>query len=155
MKHGNLEPEENVMKPTENYEQLLQRFTKRVVQLEEEQETVRQAHEKWLKLNTDLERLEGSIQAVEYLAFGKLPHDGNHGGMKDHKPSEQPMPVVITGSGVPGADVSDFGPGVLPENISIDTKEGTVTVGEGSILSSGMGSDHITINTGTDGTITL
>ena len=87
MKHGNLEPEENVMKPTENYEQLLQRFTKRVVQLEEEQETVRQAHEKWLKLNTDLERLEGSIQAVEYLAFGKLPHDGNHDGMKDHKPS--------------------------------------------------------------------
>jgi len=150
MKHGNLEPEENVMKPTENYEQLLQRFTKRVVQLEEEQEKVRLSHEKWLKLNTDLERLEGSIQAVEYLAFGKLPHDGNHGGMKDHKP----MPVVITGE-VPGVDISDFAPGVIPENISIDTTEGTVTVGEGSILSSGMGSDQITINTGTDGTVTL
>jgi len=153
MKHGNLEPEENVMKPTENYEQLLQRFTKRVVQLEEEQEKVRLSHEKWLKLNTDLERLEGSIQAVEYLAFGKLPHDGNHGGMKDHKPSE-PMPVVITGE-MPGVDISDFAPGVIPENISIDTTEGTVTVGEGSILSSGMGSDQITINTGTDGTVTL
>ena len=153
MKHGNLEPEENVMKPTENYEQLLQRFTKRVVQLEEEQEEVRLSHEKWLKLNTDLERLEGSIQAVEYLAFGKLPHDGNHGGMKDHKPSE-PMPVVITGE-MPGVDISDFAPGVIPENISIDTTEGTVTVGEGSILSSGMGSDQITINTGTDGTVTL
>ena len=150
MKHGNLEPEENVMKPTENYEQLLQRFTKRVVQLEEEQEEVRLSHEKWVKLNTDLERLEGSIQAVEYLAFGKLPHDGNHGGMKDHKP----MPVVITGE-VPGVDISDFAPGVIPENISIDTTEGTVTVGEGSILSSGMGSDQITINTGTDGTVTL
>ncbi len=153
MKHGNLEPEENVMKPTENYEQLLQRFTKRVVQLEEEQEEVRLSHEKWVKLNTDLERLEGSIQAVEYLAFGKLPHDGNHGGMKDHKPSE-PMPVVITGE-MPGVDISDFAPGVIPENISIDTTEGTVTVGEGSILSSGMGSDQITINTGTDGTVTL
>ena len=150
MKHGNLEPEENVMKPTENYEQLLQRFTKRVVQLEEEQEKVRLSHEKWLKYNKELERLEGSIQAVEYLAFGKLPHDGNHGGMKDHKP----MPVVITGE-VPGVDISDFAPGVIPENISIDTTEGTVTVGEGSILSSGMGSDQITINTGTDGTVTL
>tara|TARA_B100000902_G_scaffold394533_1_gene451063 strand:- start:630 stop:1079 length:450 start_codon:yes stop_codon:yes gene_type:complete len=149
MKHGNLEPEENVMKPTENYEQLLQRFTKRVVQLEEEQEEVRLSHEKWVKLNTDLERLEGSIQAVEYLAFGKLPHDGNHGGMKDHKP----MPVVITGE-VPGVDVSDFAPGVLPENISIDTTEGTVTVGEGSVISSGIGTDDIIVNTG-DGTITL
>ena len=153
MKHGNLEPEENVMKPTENYEQLLQRFTKRVVQLEEKQESVRLAHEEWLKLNTDLERLEGSIQAVEYLAFGKLPHDGNHGGMKDHKPAE-PMPVVITGSGVPGADVSGFGPGVFPEDISIDTTEGTVTLGEGSVISSAMGTDEIIINTG-DGTVTI
>ena len=33
-----------------------------------------------------LERLEGSIQAIEYCAFGKLPGDGNHNGMKDHKP---------------------------------------------------------------------
>ena len=33
-----------------------------------------------------LERLEGSIQAIEYCAFGKLPGDGNHDGMKDHKP---------------------------------------------------------------------
>ena len=76
------------------------------------------------------------------------------GGMKDHKPTEQ-MPVVITGSGVPGADVSDFGPGVFPEKIEINTTEGTVTVGEGSVISSGMGSDHITINTGNDDPITL
>ena len=93
MKHGNLEPEETVMKPTENYEQLLQRFTKRVIQLEEKQEKVRQAHEEWLKYNKELERLEGSIQAVEYLAFGKLPHYGNNDVMKDDTAS---MTVVIT-----------------------------------------------------------
>ena len=34
----------------------------------------------------DLTRLEGSLQAIEYLAYGKLPGDGNHDGMKDHKP---------------------------------------------------------------------
>ena len=151
MKHGNLEPEETVMKPTESYEQLLQRFTKRVIQLEEKQEKVRQAHEEWLKYNKELERLEGYIQAVEYLAFGKLPHDGNHDGMKDHKPAS--MPVVITGE-VPGTDVSDFGPGLVPEDISIDTTQGTVTVGEGGIISSGFGTENISITTN-DGTITL
>ena len=130
MKHGNLEPEETVMKQTENYEQLLQRFTKRVIQLEEKQEKVRQAHEEWLKYNKELERLEGSIQPVEYLAFGKLPHDGNHDGMKDHTPS---MPVVIT---------------------TQDEPPTTFTIGEGSIISSGMGSDDITITTN-DGTIKL
>lgn len=153
MKHGNLEPEENVLKPTESYEQLLKRFTKRVIQLEEKQEKVRQAHEEWLKYNKELERLEGSIQVVEYLSFGKLPLDGNHGGMKDHKPQEDPMPVVITGE-VPGTDVSDFGPGLVPEDISIDTTEGTVTVGEGGVISSGFGTDRITVTTD-DGTITL
>ena len=130
MKHGNLEPEENVLKTTESYEQLLQRFTKRVIQLEEKQEKVRQAHEEWLKYNKELERLEVSIQAVEYLAFGKLPHDGNHDGMKDHTPS---MPVVITTEEKPPT---------------------TFTIGEGGIISSGLGSDDITITTN-DGTITL
>ena len=62
------------MKPTESYEQLLERFQKRIYQLQER------------KVERDLTRVEGSLQAVEYLAFGKLPHDGNHDGMKDHKP---------------------------------------------------------------------
>ena len=75
------------MKTTENYEQLLQRFTKRVNQLETEQQSLRPAYDRWLELNTQLERLEGSIQAIEYCAFGKLPGDGNHYGMKDHKPT--------------------------------------------------------------------
>ena len=39
-----------------------------------------------IKIQKDLTRLEGSLQAIEYLAYGKLPGDGNHGGMKDHKP---------------------------------------------------------------------
>ena len=74
------------MKKTENYEQLLQRFTKRVTQLETEQEGLRSAYDRWMELDKQLERLEGSIQAIEYCAFGKLPGDGNHDGMKDHKP---------------------------------------------------------------------
>ena len=74
------------MKTTENYEQLLQRFTKRVNQLETEQEGLRSAYDRWMELDKQLERLEGSIQAIEYCAFGKLPGDGNHDGMKDHKP---------------------------------------------------------------------
>ena len=75
------------MKQTENYEQLLARFTKRIVQLDKRQLELEDAHLEYIKLDRDLDRLQGSIQAVEYLAYGKLPHDGNHGGMKDHKPA--------------------------------------------------------------------
>ena len=63
------------MKPTENYEQLLKRFNKRITQVDPE----------------DKERisyLKGCIDTVEYLMTGKLPNDGNHDGMKDHKPKE-------------------------------------------------------------------
>tara|TARA_R100001594_G_scaffold28024_1_gene53170 strand:+ start:673 stop:930 length:258 start_codon:yes stop_codon:yes gene_type:complete len=73
------------MKETENYEQLLYRFTKRVEQLQGEQLEVVDAYHRWIELDRQLERLEGSIQAIEYVAFGKLPHDGNHEGMKNHK----------------------------------------------------------------------
>ena len=38
------------------------------------------------KVELDLSRVEGSLQCIEYLAYGKLPHDGNHTGMKDHRP---------------------------------------------------------------------
>ena len=75
------------MKQTENYEQLLARFTKRIVQLDKRQLELEDAHLEYIKLDRALDRLQGSIQAVEYLAYGKLPHDGNHGGMKDHKPA--------------------------------------------------------------------
>ena len=62
------------MKTTENYEQLLARFTKRIAQVDPE----------------DKERvsyLKGCIDTVEYLMTGRLPRDGNHDGMKDHSPS--------------------------------------------------------------------
>ena len=76
------------MKQTENYEQLLERFYKRTTQLEKRQVELEDAYQEYMQLDRDLDRLQGSIQAVEYLAYGKLPHDGNHGGMKDNKPKE-------------------------------------------------------------------
>ena len=76
------------MKQTENYEQLLERFYKRTTQLEEKQVELEAAYQEYMQLDRDLDRLQGSIQAIEYLAYGKLPGDGNHGGMKDHKPRE-------------------------------------------------------------------
>ena len=76
------------MKQTENYEQLLERFYKRTTQLEEKQVELESAYQEYMQLDRDLDRLQGSIQAIEYLAYGKLPGDGNHGGMKDHKPRE-------------------------------------------------------------------
>ena len=39
------------MKPTENYEQLLTRFTKRVAQLEAEQAELDPAYERWIELD--------------------------------------------------------------------------------------------------------
>ena len=77
------------MKDTENYEQLLERFYKRTAQLEGRQSELEDAYQEYVKLNVDLDRLKGSIQAIEYCAYGKLPHDGNHGGMADHQPREE------------------------------------------------------------------
>ena len=74
------------MKQTENYEQLLERFNKRTAQLSERADELYGAYTKYVQIQKDLERLQGSLQAVEYLAYGKLPGDGNHDGMKDHKP---------------------------------------------------------------------
>ena len=74
------------MKQTENYEQLIQRFTKRTMQLVARQDEIKGWYEEYVKIENDLKRLEGSMQAIEYLAFGKLPGDGNHDGMKDHEP---------------------------------------------------------------------
>ena len=62
------------MKTTENYEQLLARFTKRLAQTNPE----------------DKERvsyLKGCQDTIIYLMTGRLPNDGNHDGMKNHKPS--------------------------------------------------------------------
>ena len=74
------------MKTTETNQQLLERFNKRIKQLSEEQGKLDQAYERWLELDKQLTRLEGSKQAIEYLEYGKLPNDGQHTGMEDHAP---------------------------------------------------------------------
>ena len=74
------------MKPTESSEQLIQRFTKRTMQLTARKQELQEAYDEYVKLEKDLTRLEGSMQAIEYVAYGKMPGDGNHGGMKDHNP---------------------------------------------------------------------
>lgn len=76
------------MKQTENYEQLLERFNKRTQQLTDRANELHPAYAEYIRIQGDLDRLVGSIQAVEYLAYGKLPIDGNHDGMKNHKPVE-------------------------------------------------------------------
>ena len=65
------------MKPTESSEQLIQRFTKRTMQLSQRKQELQSAYDEYVKLERDLTRLEGSMQAIEYVAFGKLPGDGN------------------------------------------------------------------------------
>ena len=74
------------MKETENYEQLIERFNKRTDQLIIRREQLQPMYDEYVQIERDLERLKGSLQAVEYLAFGKLPGDGNHDGMKHHMP---------------------------------------------------------------------
>ena len=74
------------MKPTESYEQLIERFNKRIDQLSTRLAEIEEPYKEYVKIQDDLQRLQGSLQVAEYLAYGKLPMDGNHGGMKDHKP---------------------------------------------------------------------
>ena len=79
------------MKKTESYDQLLKGFQKRVPELQERLREIREEEipnllDEERKVELDLSRVEGSLQCIEYLAFGRLPHDGNHGGMKDHQP---------------------------------------------------------------------
>ena len=71
------------MKQTENYEQLLERFTKRSKQVAEQipMNTVEAEKQK-----EQLDYLRGCKDTIEYLMTGRLPRDGNHDGMKDHKP---------------------------------------------------------------------
>jgi len=69
------------MKQTENLQQLMERFTKRLNQTNPE----------------DKERvsyLKGCIDTVDYLATGKLPNDGNHDGMKNHRPRHSDLDAL-------------------------------------------------------------
>jgi len=76
------------MKPIESNEQLLQRFTKRTIELQGKLEELRPAYEEYIKCERSIARLEGSIQVVKYITLGELPKDGNHDGMKDHNPNK-------------------------------------------------------------------
>ena len=69
------------MKQTENLQQLMERFTKRLNQTNP----------------NDKERvsyLKGCIDTVDYLATGKLPNDGNHDGMKNHRPRHSQLDAL-------------------------------------------------------------
>tara|TARA_Y100000114_G_scaffold55829_1_gene51102 strand:- start:568 stop:846 length:279 start_codon:yes stop_codon:yes gene_type:complete len=68
-------------KPTENLQQLMERFTKRMKQIDSE----------------DKERisyLQGCIDTVDYLMTGKLPNDGNHVGIKQHRPRHSQLDAL-------------------------------------------------------------
>ena len=71
------------MKPTENYEQLLARFTKRIEQISSKNPSTTEEYD---KVNGQLHYLRGCKETIEYLMTGQLPNDGNHDGMKNHKP---------------------------------------------------------------------
>ena len=69
------------MKQTENLQQLMERFTKRLKQVDPD----------------DKERvsyLKGCIDTVDYLSTGKLPNDGNHDGMKNHRPRHSQLDAL-------------------------------------------------------------
>ena len=79
-------------KPIESYDQLIERFTKRTTQLSARLAEVKEPYEEYLRIQKDLARLEGSMQAIEYVAYGKMPGDGNHDKFKDHKPDYGKIP---------------------------------------------------------------
>ena len=69
------------MKQTENLQQLMERFTNRLKQVDPD----------------DKERvsyLKGCIDTVDYLATGRLPNDGNHDGMKNHRPRHSDLDAL-------------------------------------------------------------
>ena len=69
------------MKQTENLQQLMERFKKRLKQVNpDDKETV--------------SYLKGCIDTVDYLATGKLPNDGNHDGMKNHRPRHSDLDAL-------------------------------------------------------------
>ena len=74
------------MKPTENLEQLLARFTKRTTQIKAKKDQIQRDSPQWAMLESQLDYLRGCQDTIIYLQTGKLPNDGNHDGMKDHKP---------------------------------------------------------------------
>ena len=56
------------------------------MQLVSRQDELKGWYEEYIKNENDLKRLEGSLQAIQYVAYGKMPGDGNHDKFKDHTP---------------------------------------------------------------------
>jgi hypothetical protein len=71
------------MKTTETYEQLLERFTKRIKQISAQTPANTVEAD---KITGQLNYLRGCKETIEYLMTGQLPNDGNHDGMQHHKP---------------------------------------------------------------------
>ena len=69
------------MKQTENLQQLMERFTKRLNQTNPDDKE-------------KVSYLKGCIDTVDYLATGKLPNDGNHDGMKNHRPRHSQLDAL-------------------------------------------------------------
>ena len=61
-------------------------LSKRTTQLETKQSELQEGTEEWSKLSDQLHYLRGCKETIEYLMTGQLPNDGNHDGMKHHKP---------------------------------------------------------------------
>ena len=74
------------MKTTETYEQLLERFTKRIKQISAQTPATTVEAD---KISGQLHYLRGCKETIEYLMTGQLPNDGNHDGMKHHKPQSK------------------------------------------------------------------
>ena len=69
------------MKQTENLQQLMERFTKRLNQTNPDEKE-------------RISYLKGCIDTFDYLATGKLPNDGNHDGMKNHRPRHSQLDAL-------------------------------------------------------------
>ena len=65
---------DNVTKSVESYEQLIQRFTKRTMQLSARQDELKGWYEEYIKNENDLKRLEGSTVSYTHLTLPTTPY---------------------------------------------------------------------------------
>jgi len=96
------------MKDIGKYEDLLERLYKEKTSLEDAQSSLDEVYEQWMTLDKELNKLEGSIQAIEHIAYGK--HTTSYPFYDELSESDT--------SNIPGVDISDQGPGLYPEGFS-------------------------------------
>lgn len=70
------------MKRRETPEQLLQRFSKRTMELQGKLGELQKSYDEYMKVKEDLNRLKGAEEAICYLVKGTLPDDENHEGIR-------------------------------------------------------------------------